>query len=53
LEYGLCVWLVMHLFVMFHEEPTLRVSFREDCAAFTAHVPRWIPRVTPWDGRDN
>jgi len=53
MEYGLCVWLVMHVFVMLYEEPTLRRSFPEDYAAFTAHVPRWIPRLTPWDGRGN
>jgi protein-S-isoprenylcysteine O-methyltransferase Ste14 len=53
LEYGLCVWLVMHLFVMLYEEPALRRSFPDDYADFTANVPRWIPRLTPWDGRGN
>jgi protein-S-isoprenylcysteine O-methyltransferase Ste14 len=46
--YGLCVWLIMHLFVLFYEEPTLRKSFPAEYADFTAHVPRWIPRLTPW-----
>ena len=50
LVYGLCVWLVMHLFVLIYEEPTLRRTFPVDYAAFTANVPRWIPRVTPWHG---
>jgi protein-S-isoprenylcysteine O-methyltransferase Ste14 len=53
MEYGLCVWLVMHLFVVLYEEPTLRRSFPDDYADFTANVPRWIPRFTPWDGRGN
>lgn len=48
LVYGLCAWCVAHLFVLAYEEPTLRRSFPERYAAFTAHVPRWIPRATPW-----
>jgi len=50
LAYGLCVWLAMHLFVLIYEEPTLRRTFPDDYAAFTANVPRWIPRLTPWRG---
>jgi protein-S-isoprenylcysteine O-methyltransferase Ste14 len=50
--YGLCFWLPTHLFVRFYEEPTLRRTFPEGYAAFTAHVPRWIPRLTPWQGCD-
>jgi protein-S-isoprenylcysteine O-methyltransferase Ste14 len=46
--YGLCAWFVTHLFVMTYEEPTLRKSFADDYAVFSAHVPRWIPRLTPW-----
>ncbi|MGO9340599.1 MAG: methyltransferase family protein [Terracidiphilus sp.] len=52
LVYGLCAWLATHLFVLLYEEPTLRRSFPDDYAAFTANVPRWIPRLTPWQGRD-
>ena len=51
MEYGLCAWLATHIFVVLYEEPTLRRSFPNDYAAFTAHVPRWIPRLAPWDGR--
>jgi protein-S-isoprenylcysteine O-methyltransferase Ste14 len=51
LEYGFCAWLVTHIFVVAYEEPTLRRSFPDGYAAFTTHVPRWIPRLTPWDGR--
>jgi protein-S-isoprenylcysteine O-methyltransferase Ste14 len=50
--YGLCFWLPTHLFVRLYEEPTLRRTFPEDYAVFTAHVPRWIPRLTPWQGCD-
>jgi protein-S-isoprenylcysteine O-methyltransferase Ste14 len=48
LLYGLVAWLVTHLFVLFYEEPTLRKSFPAEYATFCAHVPRWIPRLTPW-----
>jgi protein-S-isoprenylcysteine O-methyltransferase Ste14 len=48
LVYGLCVWLAMHLFVLVYEEPTLRRTFAEEYSDFCAHVPRWIPRLTPW-----
>lgn len=51
LVYGLCAWLVAHLFVLIYEEPTLRRSFPDDYEGLTAHVPRWIPRLTPWHGR--
>jgi len=46
--YAFFAWLATHLFVVLYEEPTLRRSFPGDCAQYTAHVPRWIPRLTPW-----
>jgi protein-S-isoprenylcysteine O-methyltransferase Ste14 len=46
--YGFSVWFAMNLFVLAYEEPTLRRSFPADYAAFSSHVPRWIPRLTPW-----
>jgi protein-S-isoprenylcysteine O-methyltransferase Ste14 len=48
LAYGVFGWLVTHLFVLIYEEPTLRRSFGAEYETFCAHVPRWIPRVTPW-----
>src|SRR5437764_1603862 len=50
LAYGLCAWLVMHLFVLTYEEPTLRKRYGNEYARFCANVPRWIPRVRPWSG---
>jgi protein-S-isoprenylcysteine O-methyltransferase Ste14 len=46
--YAAFIWLVMHLFVRTYEEPTLRKSFGAEYEIFCAHVPRWIPRLTPW-----
>ena len=48
LEYGGLVWLLFHLFVLIYEEPTLRASFGSEYQAFCAAVPRWVPRLTPW-----
>jgi len=48
LAYATLAWLVMHLFVRAYEEPTLRKSFGAEYEIFCAHVPRWIPRLTPW-----
>ena len=50
LFYGLGAWLVTHLFVLLYEEPALRKTFGAQYKAFCAHVPRWIPRLTPWEG---
>ncbi len=50
LGYALLVWLVVHLFVLLYEEPTLARTFGEEYAAFRANVPRWIPRVRGWKG---
>lgn len=48
--YGALVWLAFHLFVLAYEEPTLRRTHGEEYAVFCANVPRWIPRVRPWNG---
>jgi protein-S-isoprenylcysteine O-methyltransferase Ste14 len=49
LEYGAIVWLFTHLFVVLYEEPKLRATFDDEYKTFCAHVPRWIPRLRPWD----
>ena len=50
LEYGAAVWLAFFLFVLLYEEPTLRRTFGAEYEEFRAHVPRWIPRLRPWQG---
>lgn len=50
LEYGVVAWLVVHLFVLTYEEPTLRKSFGGEYQTYCANVRRWIPRLTPWSG---
>ena len=48
--YGVLLWLVVHVFVTGYEEPTLRRSFGSEYEAFRRNVPRWIPRLSPWQG---
>ncbi|HET6180060.1 MAG TPA: isoprenylcysteine carboxylmethyltransferase family protein [Candidatus Sulfotelmatobacter sp.] len=50
LEYGVAVWIAFFLFVLSYEEPTLRGTFGAEYEEFCANVPRWIPRLRPWQG---
>lgn len=43
-EYALLVWLVVHLFVVFVEEPSLRSQFRGSYETYLRTVRRWFPR---------
>jgi protein-S-isoprenylcysteine O-methyltransferase Ste14 len=46
--YGVLLWLLVHVFVVSYEEPTLRRSFGPEYEKFCHYVPRWIPRLSPW-----
>ncbi|HKV28809.1 MAG TPA: isoprenylcysteine carboxylmethyltransferase family protein [Candidatus Acidoferrales bacterium] len=48
LEYAIFAWLASFLFVLIYEEPALRRTFGAEYETFCAHVPRWLPRFTPW-----
>lgn len=37
------------IYIPLIEEPGLMVRFGRDYLVYRAHVPRWIPRVTPWE----
>jgi len=50
LAYSVIVWLAFHLFVLGYEEPKLTRTFGDEYRNFREHVPRWIPRVSPWRG---
>jgi protein-S-isoprenylcysteine O-methyltransferase Ste14 len=43
--YMVCMLLVVHLFVLFYEEPTLHKQFGETYDRYRASVPRWIPKL--------
>jgi protein-S-isoprenylcysteine O-methyltransferase Ste14 len=49
IAYGAVFWLACHAFVLVYEEPTLRRKFGGQYEALCANVPRWIPRLTPWE----
>ena len=38
------LWLGVHLFVVFYEEPTLTRTFGASYEEFLRTVPRWVPR---------
>ncbi|RFB81449.1 methyltransferase family protein [Methylovirgula sp. 4M-Z18] len=48
--FALIFLIATHLFVIFYEEPTLREKFGDRYMNYRAHVPRWWPLVTPWQG---
>lgn len=45
LPYLAFFWLILHLFVMLYEEPTLRDKFGADYEEYCRRVWRWIPRL--------
>ncbi|MBI3452572.1 MAG: isoprenylcysteine carboxylmethyltransferase family protein [Rhodospirillales bacterium] len=54
----LASWLVVFMaantiYVPASEEPGLEARFGDDYRRYAAHVPRWIPRRTPWTGADS
>src|SRR4029434_742427 len=40
------LYVVVHLFVVFYEEPALRRKFGPDYQEYCRRVPRWMPRWT-------
>lgn len=52
---GLLVWAagffaVNAAYIPLVEEPGLERRFGEAYRAYKRHVPRWVPRTTPWEG---
>jgi protein-S-isoprenylcysteine O-methyltransferase Ste14 len=48
LLYATLIWLCFFTFVVFYEEPSLQRRFGDSYAAYRSSVPRWWPRITPW-----
>jgi protein-S-isoprenylcysteine O-methyltransferase Ste14 len=38
------------LLVRLYEEPTLRKMFGAEYKEYCRNVPRWVPRIHPWNG---
>jgi protein-S-isoprenylcysteine O-methyltransferase Ste14 len=50
--FALLLWLGFHLFVSLYEEPTLTRRYGDEYLRFKQNVPRWLPRLKPWQGAD-
>jgi protein-S-isoprenylcysteine O-methyltransferase Ste14 len=51
LRYAALVAVGFHLFVLLHEEPSLRDRFGSEYEAYCRAVRRWIPRLTPYSSK--
>jgi protein-S-isoprenylcysteine O-methyltransferase Ste14 len=49
-SYVVLIGVAMGLFVHIYEEPTLREAYGPAYDEFCENVPRWLPRLTPWQG---
>jgi protein-S-isoprenylcysteine O-methyltransferase Ste14 len=52
LIYAAGAWIVTHIFVCLYEEPTLQRSYGAQYDLYRSSVPRWLPRLTPWNSPD-
>jgi protein-S-isoprenylcysteine O-methyltransferase Ste14 len=50
LLFAVLLWLGFHLFVSRYEEPTLTRRYGDEYLHFKQNVPRWLPRLKPWQG---
>lgn len=42
-------FIVNHVYIVYSEEPGLIKRFGDDYIMYMKNVPRWIPRLTPWN----
>jgi len=47
--YAVAIILLVNLFILLYEEPTLRRRFGADYDEYRKNVRRWIPRARPWE----
>jgi protein-S-isoprenylcysteine O-methyltransferase Ste14 len=50
LPYAVLLWAAFFAFVVLHEEPALENRFGASYTEYRAHVRRWLPRLTAWQG---
>ena len=48
--YLVVIGIAQGAFVRVYEEPTLRETYGRSYEEFCENVPRWLPRLTPWQG---
>jgi protein-S-isoprenylcysteine O-methyltransferase Ste14 len=46
---ALLAFIGFNLFIRLHEEPSLTRRHPEEYPRYKRNVPRWLPRLTPWD----
>jgi len=46
-------WLLVTIFIIVYEEPTLHRLFGDEYDEYRRHVRRWIPRLKPFDKAGN
>ena len=56
-SYRIAVWLAVffltnHFYFLLSEEPGLEKRFGREYLEYKRNVPRWIPRLTPWNPQD-
>ncbi len=42
-------WVINMIYFPLVEEKQLKARFKEEYLEYIKHVPRWIPRLTPWE----
>jgi protein-S-isoprenylcysteine O-methyltransferase Ste14 len=55
-SFGLLIWFIAfficnHIYFVLSEEPGLKKRFGDSYLEYKKNVPRWIPRLKPWDQR--
>jgi protein-S-isoprenylcysteine O-methyltransferase Ste14 len=53
--FGFFIFVVIfnHIYFVYSEEPGLTKRFGNDYINYKKNVPRWIPRITPWEKDKN
>ena len=56
-SYNLLAWLIVfllinHIYFVLVEEPGLAKRFGGEYEIYKQNVPRWLPRLTPWERKD-
>jgi protein-S-isoprenylcysteine O-methyltransferase Ste14 len=54
---GIFIWFLLffginYVYFVVSEEPGLEKRFGDEYRKYKKNVPRWIPRLKPWDGKD-
>jgi protein-S-isoprenylcysteine O-methyltransferase Ste14 len=53
---GIFIWFLLffiinHIYFIYSEEPGLERRFGQEYLEYKKNVPRWVPRLRPWNGQ--